>query len=86
MFFELITLRQSIAQPGRSVVGGADLLLSFLDGVGEGRRRGLGLRHPGRKGLHVGKSAVSKNFSNNLREVDRRGGKHEIGGDSLSEP
>ena len=44
------------------MAGGADLLLSFLDGVGEGGRCELGVRCPGRKGLHVGKS-TGMNFS-----------------------
>ena len=61
------------------------MLLSFLDGVREGGRRGLGVHCPGRKGLHVGKGAVSEHFSNILGEVDRRGVKHEIEGDALSD-
>ena len=68
------------------MVGGADLLLSFLDGVGEDGRCGLGLRCPGRKGLDVGRSEVSERFSYIFREVDRQGANHEIGGDALSEP
>ena len=71
--------------PGRSVVGGADLLLSFLDGVGEGGRRGLRVHCPGRKGLYVGESAVSEHLSNILVEVDRRDVEQKIGDDALSE-
>ena len=62
------------------------MLLSFLDGVGEGDRCRLGMRFPGMKGLHVGKSAVSECFSYIPGEVDRRGVKHEIGDDALSVP
>ena len=70
------------APPDNSAIGGAYLVLSFLDGVGEGGRCGLGLRCPGRKGLHVGKSAVSENFSYILGQVGhRRSVQHEIGGD-----
>ena len=32
-----------VERPGRSAVGGADLLLTFLDGAGEGGRHGLGV-------------------------------------------
>ena len=67
------------------MVGGDDLLLSFLDGVGEGGRYGLGVRCPGRRGLHVGKSAVSERFSYILGEVERHGVKNEIGDGALSE-
>ena len=41
---------------------------------------------PGRRDLHVGKSAVLENFGNILGEVDRRGVKHEIGDAALSVP
>ena len=68
------------------MVGWADLLLSFLDGVGGGGRRGLRVHCPGRKGIHVGKSLVSEHFSNILGEVDRRDVEQEIGDDALSEP
>ena len=72
--------------PGRRVIGGADSLLSFLDGVGGGGRCGLGVNCSGRKGLHVGKSAVSENFSSILGEVDRRDVEQKIGEGALSEP
>ena len=49
-------------------------------------RRGLGVRCPGRKGLHVGKTAVFEHISNILGEVARRGVKHETGDDALSVP
>ena len=72
--------------PGRSVVGRADLLLSFLDEVVEGGRRALGVRSLWRQGLHVGMSAVSEHLSEILGEVDQRVVKHEIGGGALSVP
>ena len=68
------------------MVGRADLLLSFLDGVGGGGRRGLRVHCPGRKGLHVGKSAVSEHFSDILGEVDRRYVEQKVRDDALSEP
>ena len=68
------------------VVAEADLLLSFLDVVEEGGRRRLGVRCPGRKGFHVGKSAASEHVGSIVGEVDRRGVKHEIGDDALSVP
>ena len=71
---------------GRSVVGVADFLLSFLGGVGEGGRCGLGVRCPGRKVLHVGKSAASERFSYISGEVYIRGVKHEIRDGALSVP
>ena len=46
----------------------------------------LGVRFPERKGHHVGKNAISENFSYIRGEVDRRGVMHEIGDDALSEP
>ena len=49
------------------------MLLRFLDGVGEGGRRGLGVRFPESKGLYICKGAVSGHFSNIPGEVDRRG-------------
>ena len=58
-----------VGEPGRSVVGGADLFLLFLDVVGEGGRCGFRVRCPGRKGLHVGKGAVSERFSFKRVEV-----------------
>ena len=62
------------------------MLLSFLNGVGEGGRRALGVHCPGRKGLHVGESSVSELISNILGKVDRRGFKNEIGDNFRSEP
>ena len=76
-FPELLVLGSDSTGPGEpgcessSEVGGADLLLSFLDGVGEGDRCRLGMRCPGRKGFHVGKSAVSECFSYIPGEVDQ---------------
>ena len=40
----------------------------------------------GAKDLHLGKSAVSENFSSVLGEAQRRGVKHDTGGDALSVP
>ena len=65
---------------------GADLLLSFLIGVGEGGQCGLGERCPGRSGPHVRRSAVSELFSYISGEDDRPGFNHDFGGDALSVP
>ena len=54
------------------------MLLSCLDGVGEGGRRGPGLHLPGREGLYVGTSAVYEHQSNIIAEVDRRCVKHNM--------
>ena len=60
------------------------MLLPVLDGVGEGGRCGLGVRCPRRKGLHVGKSAVSERPSYIPGEVDRRAVRHETRDNALS--
>ena len=48
-----------IEGPSRSVVGGADFFLWFLEGLREGGRCLLGVLHPGYKFLHVGTRAGS---------------------------
>ena len=62
------------------------MLLSFLDGVGEGGRFGLGVRCPGRKVLHVRTGSVSECFSCIFGGDHRPGVNHEIGDGALSEP
>ena len=75
-----------VGGPGLSLVGEADSLLFFFDGVGEGGRCGHGVHFSGRKGLHVGKSAVSERFGYIPGGVHRPGVNHEIGVGALSEP
>ena len=50
------------------MVGGTDLLLPFLGEVEEGSRCELGVRCPGRKGLHFGKRAFPFFFNATFSE------------------
>ena len=52
-------------------MGGIIYLLSFLDGVAEGGRLELGVRSPGPKGLHFGRSAVSNILGEVARDMGR---------------
>ena len=75
----LVELR--VEGPGRRASDGADLLLAFLGGVGDGSRCGPAIRFTERKGL----LSARERLCFILGEVDRRGVKHETRDETLAE-